>query len=329
MEALILTEGGNDIGYGHFTRCIALSQAFKERGIQTQIAIKTIDNIDSAVSGQNYQILDWLKEKEKLSEIAEGKDIIIIDSYLADISIYDMIAKLAKVPVYIDDTKKLEYPKGIILNCSLYAEELYSSRKKNNEYLFGSKYIMLRKPFWNVAIKKIDKNIHSVMITFGGTDFNNMTPKILKFLNDFYPELHKTVVIGKGFKNVKDIEERAGRFTELVYSATAEKMKKIMLAADIAISSGGQTMYELLRTGTPVLGICVADNQKLGLEKLQEMKLVKYAGSYDEDKLEDKIKKTISSLEDQNKRKMISKRSRKAIDGHGPKRVVGQILDYS
>ena len=36
---------------------------------------------------------------------------------------------------------------------------------------------------------------------------------------------------------------------------------KLMTKADIAISAGGQTLYELAATGTPTIAIQVADNQ--------------------------------------------------------------------
>ena len=37
MKVFILTEGGKDIGFGHITRCISLSEAFEEKGIYPEV----------------------------------------------------------------------------------------------------------------------------------------------------------------------------------------------------------------------------------------------------------------------------------------------------
>ena len=45
MKISVLTEGGEKIGFGHLTRCIALIQGF--RGIRTRLEIKFIVNGDA------------------------------------------------------------------------------------------------------------------------------------------------------------------------------------------------------------------------------------------------------------------------------------------
>lgn len=45
------------------------------------------------------------------------------------------------------------------------------------------------------------------------------------------------------------------------YSLDAEHMKTLMLESDVAISAGGQTLYELASVGLPTIAIQVVDNQ--------------------------------------------------------------------
>ena len=61
--------------------------------------------------------------------------------------------------VYIDDNKRLDYPKGIVVNGSIYAEELNYPHKNGPTYLLGIKYAPLRKEFWEVPEKKIKKRL--------------------------------------------------------------------------------------------------------------------------------------------------------------------------
>ena len=49
----------------------------------------------------------------------------------------------------------------------------------------------IRKEFWGVPEKEIRKHLDFVMITFGGDDATNMTPKVLQLLVDNYTALAK------------------------------------------------------------------------------------------------------------------------------------------
>ncbi len=328
MKVLILTEGGKDIGFGHIARCIALYQAFEEKGVIPELIINGDEYIEEIVSGKNYQAFNWLKERDKLFEMVNNADIAIIDSYLADISLYAKVSKIAKVPVYIDDTKRLDYPRCVVLNASIYANNLDYPKKDGVKYLLGIQYAFLRKEFWEVPEKEINENIESIMVTFGGIDAEDMTSRILSFLNENYSELQKYVVIGKGFQNINTIEMKTDKKTGLIYFPTAEKMKEVMLTTDIAISSGGQTLYELIRVGVPTIGICVAEDQIRGLKEIQKMELIEYIGLHNDDKNTMKLKKSINHLKSQKIRETRSKRGRTFVDGKGSKRVITQLLSY-
>ena len=97
MKVFIITEGVKNIGFGHVTRCFSLYQAFEERGILPEFIINGDDNIEYLLEDVNYKIFNWLDEKSKLFEMVKDTDIAIIDSYLADISLYNKIANLVKI----------------------------------------------------------------------------------------------------------------------------------------------------------------------------------------------------------------------------------------
>ena len=97
MEVLILTEGGEKIGFGHITRCIALYEAFEEKDINPKLLINGDNSILYFLRYKNYQRFDWIKNKEKLFQNIAKSDFIVIDSYLAEKSIYDKISELLMV----------------------------------------------------------------------------------------------------------------------------------------------------------------------------------------------------------------------------------------
>ncbi|HIE58998.1 MAG TPA: UDP-2,4-diacetamido-2,4,6-trideoxy-beta-L-altropyranose hydrolase, partial [Hydrogenothermaceae bacterium] len=261
IKVYILTEGSSNIGFGHITRCLSLYQAFEEKGIKPKLIINGDDSIIDLIKNTDYKIINWIKNKDKILHEIQNADIVVIDSYLADKSFYEIVSNTVRIPIYIDDNKRIDYPKGIVVNGNIHAKELNYPKKDEVIYLLGTQYTPLRKEFWEVPEKEIKKNVESIMITFGGDDIRNMTPKVLKLLVNNYPNLKKNVVIGKGFKNIEEINSVADKNTNLIYYPDATKMKDIMLKSDIAISAGGQTLYELARVGVPTIAIAVADNQ--------------------------------------------------------------------
>ena len=326
MKVFIITEGGKDIGFGHITRCLSLYQAFEERGIKPKFIINGDDDSEYLLKNINYQIFNWLDERNKLFAILKSADISIIDSYLADISFYNTLSDLVKIPVYIDDNKRLDYPNGIVVNGNIHAEKLKYPKKDGITYLLGNKYTPLRKEFWEVPEKKIKENIESIMVTFGGDDAQNMTPKIMNLLNKEYPNLKKNVIIGKSFNNIDEIKKEADYNTKLIYYPNAQKMKEIMLESDIAISAGGQTLYELARLGVPTIGVCVADNQLGIIKEWEKLDFIEYAGWYNEKSILQRIFKLFKKLENRIIRESKSKIARYHLDGKGSIRIVNKLL---
>lgn len=302
MKVYIITEGGKTIGFGHLTRSISLYEAFKERKIMPEFIVNGDDSIESFLKEKKYQIFNWLKKKNKLFELVDNADICIIDSYLAGSSFYKSLSRLVKTLVYIDDNKRLDYPRGIVINGNILAEELDYPKKNGTVYLLGIRYTLLRKPFWEVSRKIIKAKIKSVMITFGGNDAKNMTPKISNFLNKAFPGLIKNVIIGIGFKKTKAIEKIKDKNTNLIFYPYVNKIKEIMLESDIAISAAGQTLYELVKIGVPTIAIAVAKNQLYNVEAWRGVKVIEYAGWWEDRNLTSKVYKCIMRLEDKRDR---------------------------
>ncbi len=270
MKVLILTEGGSNIGFGHVTRTLSIAQAFKEKGVEPFMVVKGDDSLLPLLVGVEHKVVDWIENKTMLEELAEDKDIVVIDSYLAPKELYEFAYKKAGLLVSIDDFRRIDYPGGIVVNGNIYAEELNYPNKENITYLLGTKYTPLRKPFWKVPNKEIREQVKEILITFGGNDPKGMTPRVLETLTGEFPDLTKRVIIGKGFRNIEKIRAVADRNTEFIFSPGAEEMKELMLSADIAVSAGGQTLYELARVGVPTVAVVVAQNQVrnvLGWEK--------------------------------------------------------------
>ncbi|SRR5579884_142649 len=326
IKILILTEGRRDTGFGHITRCTSLYQAFEEKGIPGELIVEADESVVSLLRGKEYRILNWRSDRSALSSLLEDSKIVVVDSYLAEKGIYDMVAKKAKYPVYIDDTQRLDYPEGVVVNGSLYAEEMDYPRGEGRNYLLGSKYILLRREFWDVPHKPTREAIGRILITFGGDDAREITPKVLSMLIDAFPDCRKQVIIGKGFRGVEKIERMKDSRTELVYFPNAEGMKKAMLESDVAVSAGGQTLYEMARVGLPGVSIAVAENQINNVMGWERAGFIDYAGWWETSTFLERALASMIQLRDKSERERRSHIGRRLVDGGGSGRVRDFVL---
>ena len=153
-----MTEGGNDIGFGHITRCKSLCEAFEKNGIIPTFITNDNKAVRELLRDKNHYVFNWSEEEEELFGIIENADIVIIDSYLADINLLRKVSEIIKFPVYIDDNMRLDYPKGLVLNGNKFAEELNYPQKEGISYLLGCRYFPLRREFLDNIEKQIRGN---------------------------------------------------------------------------------------------------------------------------------------------------------------------------
>jgi UDP-2,4-diacetamido-2,4,6-trideoxy-beta-L-altropyranose hydrolase len=307
MDILLLTEAGKNIGFGHLTRCLALCEAFQERGMDAEIVLNSDNSVLSFLNGRNYQIFDWIKQKNKMLNIIRGKKVIIIDSYLANRYLYDQIYGIAEgILVVIDDFNRIGYPHCILVNPSIYGDKIEYMYSNDIIYLLGKKYIILRKEFWKIPEKNINKKIKDVLISFGGLGYFEVGEKIGKFLKkEFGYNSHLVNIYKHGY--------------------SAGEMIDLMLTADICISGGGQTTYELARIGVPTIGLSLAENQLLNLEYWERTGFLKNAGWIDDKGLLERLKKIIEGL-DYVFRLRSCRVGRKHVDGQGARNIVKKVL---
>lgn len=327
MKIFIVTEGGENKGLGHVARCSAISRAFKEKGLIAEFLVKADGDVSSMLNGQKYSILDWHRSGRAVLKMINGADIVIVDSYTAEPSFYEKISETVILPVYMDDTRRLPYPKSIVVNGAIGAEKTKYPAKKYVSYLLGTEFTPLREAFWRVPGKLIRKKIKDALIMLGGSDFKNMSPKILRFLKSTYPEFIVTIVIGSGFSNTGEIIKFRGRNIKMVHAPDPDSLKKLMLASDIAISAGGQTLYELARVGLPAIALTVVENQQDNMDGFRREGFIEDIGPWNDPRLFNRLSTAIKSLSSYEERSRRSAIGRRLIDGKGAKRIVAKLLN--
>lgn len=336
INIAIRVDGGKKVGLGHLMRCIALGEEFPDDIDplyiikESKIAREMLEKYEMKYMQLEVQ-LKKREEIERVKKIIDNKNIncLITDSYEIDQYYLREMKKVVGKLVSIHDYAPFAFPSDIVINGNVYAPELdYKSTGGNTEFLLGTDYTLLRKEFQDLPKRDVKENVEDILVTVGGSDNLNLTPKILKAINSLdEADVRVKVIIGSGFDNINGIieeVEKSSLETRLIFNIGS--MSEVMLESDLAISGGGSTLYELAAAGVPAITLLQAENQKLVAEGMEKEDCVINLG--DGDKISSmEIKNEIRELlNDYNRRENMSRGGQKLVDGKGAKRCVDRIL---
>jgi UDP-2,4-diacetamido-2,4,6-trideoxy-beta-L-altropyranose hydrolase len=106
-------------------------------------------------------------------------------------------------------------------------------------------------------------------------------------------------------------------------------MASLMAWADLAITAGGSTCWELACLGLSAVTIVLAENQRSVAEELNVAGIALNAGWHRDLSVETLMTKVESLLYSSFRRLRMSQRGREMVDGRGADRVVSALLDRS
>jgi UDP-2,4-diacetamido-2,4,6-trideoxy-beta-L-altropyranose hydrolase len=346
---LIRADASTAIGSGHIMRCLALAQAWQERGgyvtflshCQNEALLQRIikEGFEFVFVERSHPDPDDLKQVlERLQNFRNGSGIswFVLDGYHFDSDYQKSIREAGRRLVVIDDYNHLHnYHADILLNQNIGAELIPYTCGLKTVKLFGPKYALLRTEFltWKNRIQKQSENPRRVIVTLGGADPDNITLKVLRALLEMRLKgFGVDVILGPANPNIKKLESEIqcarkasvslANSIKLHYSIN---MPEIMAMTDVAISAGGSTCWELCFFGKPFLVLIAAENQRGIARGLDQVGSAICIG-WHQDVTVNQIKTNLESLlNDTQGRLELSKKGRKIIDGQGRYRVLDAV----
>ena len=301
LKVALFTEAGTKRGLGHLVRSYTIYKKFQSLKINSSFFVDSDIDLSYKFSDLNY-----FKWQEFC--IKESYDIIFIDSYEAKLQIYETISNSCRIAVYLDDYKRLSYPKGVIVNFSPDADSvLYKEKSSLYTYLLGVEYIPIREEFLNLSLAKKEQ----LFIMLGGSDTANLSTTIAKHLDD--SSISK-VIVTNSQKTAKELNRFKN--STILFQPSDEELITYMSSSSIAISTASMTLYELAYLQVPTIIIAVSRNQEIGAQTLLRHNLVSQYISIENSHWLKDLSKSLNSL----------KEPIKSIDNKGAQRVVNKIL---
>jgi UDP-2,4-diacetamido-2,4,6-trideoxy-beta-L-altropyranose hydrolase len=327
-------------------RCIALAQAWQNQGGD----VTFLSHCDSKalrqrIIDEGFDFIPIEKPHPDPSDLTQTLNVLkrhapcpmphalwlVVDGYHFTPDYQKIIRANVYRLLVIDDMAHLEhYHADILLNQNIHASSLRYSYDRDAVKLLGCGYVLLRREFskykdWK---REIPEKAKKILVTMGGGEPNNVTLKVihaLTLLDD--PDLEVKIVVGPSNLNTETLKNAllfAPCSSRIFYNV--RDMPELMAWADMAISAGGSTCWEMAFMGLPFLTIVLADNQAGISRGLYEEGVSLDLSWYCELSLE-KIALCLSDIiHNSNVRRKCSATGQRLVDGHGSKRIVDIIV---
>lgn len=334
----IRTDGNAQIGTGHVMRCIEIAKAYEENIGPVQFLVADTESKNFIESkGFSCYVLDskWDdldSECHKLAKCKEECNVkrLLIDSYFITKDYVKVWKELGVKVAYLDDFCNESYAFDALFNGALWATEEGYDRfygKTETKLYLGCEYISLRKEFATVPKKEIKEKADNVLVLSGGTDPYHFLLRFLENLpKDMEKECQYYLVCGIFNGDYAKINEMCRGRENIHILQNVSDLYEYMCKADVAVSAGGMTLYELCACGTPCIMYLLADNQKGNLEGFTKAGLFESIGDIREkidfELLFEKIRKLMQSYDMRSKKGM---ELQKLVDGKGAYRIAGEL----
>jgi UDP-2,4-diacetamido-2,4,6-trideoxy-beta-L-altropyranose hydrolase len=274
---LIRADAGGTLGTGHVMRCLALAQAWQAAGGDICFVMAThASALETRLQAEGMQIIHLSGVELGNSEDAAATVLlaqqlnasrIVVDGYHFGCEYQKYLKTTGLHVTFIDDHGHANaYMADIVLNQNIHARtDFYARRTQMTQLLLGTTYALLRREFWPWQDwqRQITPIAHKILVTLGGSDPDNVTQKVVMALNQL-SDSHTEALVVVGGQNplLPELATAVGSNPAIQLRQNVANMPELMAWADIAISAGGSTCWELAFMGLPALVLVLADNQQ-------------------------------------------------------------------
>lgn len=328
------------MGTGHVMRMIALARAWERaRGRAVFALAQSTPGIEQRLIREQFEIVPVRAEAGSTDDARatatlaqqQGSRWVVVDGYHFGGDFQQALKQAGLRVLVVDDCGHAgHYSADLVLNQNLHAtEDYYTDRESYTQLLLGPEYVQLRGEFhqwlhWRREIASVGRR---VLVTLGGSDPDNLTAKVLSALAEIgEPELEVGVVIGGSNQHHEGLRTLARSLPAKVFiERDLARMDERMAWADVAVCSGGTTVWELAFMGLPSVIGQIGPAEDALVSGLTRLDLFTRVGWF-RDATPGQIATALAALlRDPELRRQMSQKARTLIDGRGTERVVAHL----
>ncbi len=252
-KVLIRVDASRTMGMGHAYRALAIAHELARHDVL--IATDASKPLGRELFARYPFDLAEVRNDDGFLDLVRtnAPDLVILDQLDTASEYVRAIKQSAKYVVTFEDLG------GGALEADFLVSDLYKNLDvPDDRQLSGIGNAILAPDFETAARSgAFREKAEHILVVFGGTDPSELTEKALKGLSEAKFSGTVSVVLGPGVERSVSLSSYGLRGEIL---SGVKYMPGVMAKADLAISSAGRTVTELISLGVPVL--CLCQNQK-------------------------------------------------------------------
>lgn len=310
MLVAIRVDSSSQMGSGHLMRCLTLADHLKNKGHEVHFISRELDGaICYVAEAKGYNVhklsrpissdtlsgyLLWLgvtQEQDAQETIniikTVGKvNILIVDNYAIGKIWERNLRPYADKIFVIDDLANRKHDCDFLLDQTYGIENTgkYGGLVPLNCIQFlGTAYSLLKPEYRKLRqeINLIRKDVHNVLVFFGGSDDTGETVKLLIAIkNGNYAQYHFIVIVGGSNPQKDNVKSYCASLVNAEFHCQVDDMEHYISISDIAFASAGVNTWERCVLGLPSIITVTADNQREIAKKMHEKNAAVILGSY-------------------------------------------------
>jgi spore coat polysaccharide biosynthesis predicted glycosyltransferase SpsG/ribosomal protein S18 acetylase RimI-like enzyme len=317
-------DGGSiqEIGLGHVVRCLLLARELQQDpGTEILFLMRDTPEAVRRVQQAGFPVKAIAENDDDsavtLRTLVEfNPDIIVVDHLQNEPSYLSLIKKTGIILVTIDDWGEARKFADITINPIF----------RTGDSLYEGYDYMVLPPVPDDEVAHLNAGaVKNVFVSFGGFDASNITERFLSTIQPGQDAPQYHVVVSHLYENFQRLCERFASRNDIHLYQDPPNYLKLLHQADIAVVSGGLTMFHAAASGVPALVISQYDHQADNALRLREHRAVEYLGRADQLDFNQLMADLKRIKENEPKRREMAAMGRIAIDGLGIKRVVDVI----
>jgi len=340
MNLYIRADADAKIGTGHIMRCIALAQAWRDGGGKVIfLSHCESDTLCQRIIDEGFDLISVENPHPDPNDLSQtlaylehlSSSWFILDGYHFTPDYQKAIRDAGIRLLIIDDMNYLpRYHADILLNQNIHAPDLKYNCDNDTTLLLGTHYVLLRREFlkYRDFNRQIPERAKNILVTLGGGDPDNVTLKVIQALNLIGdPNIEVKIVVGPANQNIEKLHKELilSPFTFHLLPKVID-MPELMKWADMAVSAGGSTCWELAFMSLPKLLVILAENQVEMVEHLEAQQAAVNIGWWNMFSIEQLSAKVNALIREKNLRKSISENASSLVDGKGTSRATKVMI---
>ncbi|MFC1623826.1 PseG/SpsG family protein [Candidatus Omnitrophota bacterium] len=329
-------EASKQIGMGHLMESLAIAEVFQAHDIPFHFIINHYQPAEELLASKN--ILFDVTPVNKTDKIFQSimrysrKNCVIVNHRNVLLSVLLQLKKRSVNTIVIDQLGNKTVACDLLVNSALVPEWLkYTFKGKQPECYFGPRFVILRNEFTTAHKKEkiFGRGLKTILVSMGGVDRSGAAFRIIEALQLIKGPLRKEIVLGKGFAHIDKFSEMRRRIKDPLFNFCqgVDDMAERIYKADLMISAGGNTAYEMACAGTPGLILWEDLHEKSQAQVFAEKGVALELGNGMRApilEIRDSIK---GLLDDTEKRIQMSQCGKRLVDGQGINRIFKDITE--